>query len=125
MAPADTYTPRARRTFPSLTVWHCEKKDVNDDGYSDVIVSAYGANEAYVFYGASTFSSSSYELNTLSGIDGFVVSTGSDGDALVVAAAGVRLTQLLTQEKKTSHFLTLNSFVPEFSCVSQKGRCSK
>lgn len=65
--------------------------DVNDDGYSDVIISAYGADEAYVFYGASAFSSSVYELATLSGTDGFVISTGNDGDVIIVAGAGVRL----------------------------------
>lgn len=66
-------------------------KDVNNDGYSDVILSAYGADEAYVFYGAAAFSSSVYELAALSGTDGFVISTGNDGDVIVVAGAGVRL----------------------------------
>lgn len=64
--------------------------DVNDDGYSDVIISAHGADEAYVFYGAATFSSDVYTLNTLSGTLGFVVSVGNDGDETVVAGVGVR-----------------------------------
>ena len=67
------------------------KKDTNGDGYSDVIISAYGADEAYVFYGAPAFSSTDYELAALSGTDGFIISTGNDGDVIVVAGAGVRL----------------------------------
>lgn len=63
---------------------------MNDDGYSDVIISAHGANKAYVFYGAATFSSDVYSLSTLSGTDGFIVSTGNDGDEIVVAGVGVR-----------------------------------
>lgn len=63
---------------------------MNDDGYSDVIISAHGANEAYVFYGAASYSSDAYSLNTLSGIDGFIISTGNDGDEIVVAGVGVR-----------------------------------
>ncbi|CAM9437121.1 unnamed protein product, partial [Sphacelaria rigidula] len=50
--------------------------DVNDDGYSDVLVAAYGASEAYVFYGAPTFLSTTYALNVLSGTDGFVMTVG-------------------------------------------------
>lgn len=67
------------------------QKDTNGDGYSDVIISAYGADEAYVFYGAPSFSSTVYELAALSGANGFVISTGNDGDVVVVAGAGVRL----------------------------------
>lgn len=67
-----------------------QKKDVNDDGYSDVIISAHGANEAYVFYGAAAFLADVYSLNTLSGTDGFIISTGNDGDEIVVAGVGVR-----------------------------------
>lgn len=63
---------------------------MNDDGYSDVVISAYGADEAYVFYGAPTFSSGTFSLTSLSGTAGFIISTGGDGDAVVVAAAGVR-----------------------------------
>lgn len=64
--------------------------DVNDDGYSDVIISAHGANEAYVFYGAASFSSDVYSLSDLSGTDGFIISAGNDGDEIVVAGVGVR-----------------------------------
>ncbi|CAM9609391.1 unnamed protein product, partial [Laminaria digitata] len=81
-----TFEGSARRAYLGHKV--AGAGDVNDDGFSDVIVSAYGADEAYVFYGASTFSSSVYELATLSGTDGFVLSTGNDGDVLVVAGAG-------------------------------------
>lgn len=77
-----------------------KKKDVNDDGYSDVIISAYGADEAYVFYGAATFLSSVYSLDTLSGADGFIISAGNEGDVLVVAGAGVRERK---RERKAGH----------------------
>lgn len=63
---------------------------MNDDGYSDVIISAHGANAAYVFYGAATFSSDIYSLNALSGVGGFIISTGNEGDEIVVAGVGVR-----------------------------------
>lgn len=62
---------------------------MNDDGYSDVIISAHGANEAYVFYGAEVFPSEVVSLNALSGDDGFIISTGNDGDEIVVTGAGV------------------------------------
>ncbi|CAN0486059.1 unnamed protein product, partial [Scytosiphon promiscuus] len=62
--------------------------DVNDDGYSDVLISAHGANEAYVFYGAASFAEDVYALNTLSGDDGFIVSVGNDEDEIFVAGAG-------------------------------------
>lgn len=68
-----------------------ETKDVNDDGYSDVIIAAYGASEAYVFYGAPTFASTIYALNTLSGTDGFAMVVGNDGDEIIVAGVGVRI----------------------------------
>lgn len=68
-----------------------ETKDVNDDGYSDVIIAAYGADEAYVFYGAPTFASTTYALNTLSGTDGFAMVVGNDGDEITVAGVGVRI----------------------------------
>lgn len=74
--------------------------DVNDDGYSDIIISAHGANEAYVFYGAATFSSDVYALNTLSGTDGFILSTGNDGDQTVVAGAGVRSGERVVKKKR-------------------------
>ncbi|CAN0059055.1 unnamed protein product, partial [Hapterophycus canaliculatus] len=62
--------------------------DVNDDGYSDVLISAHGASEAYVFYGAASFSEDVYTLHTLSGTDGFIVSVGNDEDEILVAGAG-------------------------------------
>ncbi len=67
-----------------------QRSDVNDDGYSDVIISAHGTDEAYVFYGAASFASDAYALSTLSGNDGFIISVGNDGDETVVAGAGVR-----------------------------------
>lgn len=62
---------------------------MNDDGYSDVIISANGADKAYVFYGAPTFSSSIYSIDEISGSQGFVIYTGNDGDELIVNGAGV------------------------------------
>lgn len=64
--------------------------DVNDDGYSDVIISAFGADKAYVLYGAPTFSPSIYSMDEMSGSEGFVIYTGNDGDVVVVGGAGVR-----------------------------------
>lgn len=64
---------------------------MNDDGYSDVIISAHGANEAYVFYGAASFSQDVYALNTLSGSDGFIISVGNEEDEIFLAGAGVSL----------------------------------
>lgn len=75
--------------FPSLIAGAL---DVNDDGYSDVIISAYGADKAYVFYGALTFSSSIYSMDEISGSEGFVVYAGNDGDTAAVSGAGVRTT---------------------------------
>ena len=75
--------------------------DVNRDGYVDILIGAYGADqkngelqetgEAYVFYGRSGDFDASFELSDLNGINGFVLkgnqaygrvgwSVGSAGD---------------------------------------------
>lgn len=90
LSPLPFHPPLTRQQLPTppppITT---HPPDVNDDGYSDVIISAHGANEAYVFYGAAVFPSEVISLSALSGDDGFIVSTGNDGDEIVVTAAGV------------------------------------
>lgn len=76
---------------------------MNDDGYSDVVISAYGADEAYVFYGAPIFTSTTYALGSFADNDGFVISAGNNGDVLIVSGAGVRARKLPTSTTSSSY----------------------
>lgn len=72
--------------------------DVNGDGIEDIIIGASGgdpnsivdAGESYVVFGSTTGFGSSFNLNTLNGINGFVLNgiDMSDGSGIVVSAAG-------------------------------------
>jgi len=66
--------------------------DVNKDGYSDLIIGAYGKNKAYVIYGGSSASRTNLDLATTvlnPLVTGFTIS-GSSGDYLgySVSSAG-------------------------------------
>ena len=74
--------------------------DVNRDGYADILIGAYGAEqqngelqetgEAYVFYGRSGTFDASFELSELNGINGFILK-GNQADGRIgwsVASAG-------------------------------------
>ncbi|CAM9572147.1 unnamed protein product [Discosporangium mesarthrocarpum] len=62
--------------------------DINDDGTADIVIAAYGVGEAYVFYGAESFSASTFQLSAISSADGIIISVGEDGDTFSVAGAG-------------------------------------
>ncbi|MEL6267570.1 MAG: hypothetical protein AAFR52_18330, partial [Pseudomonadota bacterium] len=60
--------------------------DINDDGFDDLVIGAYLADpagnvsgETYVVFGSSSVSSS-FDLNSLDGSNGFVLNGGSTGD---------------------------------------------
>jgi FG-GAP repeat. len=53
--------------------------DLNDDGISDLILGAYGANKAYVVFGDANGFGSSLSLSDLDGTNGFVLE-GANGD---------------------------------------------
>ncbi|MDZ8239099.1 MAG: hypothetical protein RMZ69_18450 [Nostoc sp. ChiQUE01a] len=58
--------------------------DINNDGFDDVIIGAIGANDfsgqSYVVFGKSTGFSSSLNLSTLNGTNGFVINGIEAGD---------------------------------------------
>ena len=68
--------------------------DVNGDGYADLIIGAYGANSnagaAYVVFGEASGFSSSLELSTLDGSNGFRIDgvAANDVSGFSVASAG-------------------------------------
>ncbi|MBT9311099.1 beta strand repeat-containing protein [Leptothoe kymatousa] len=70
--------------------------DVNDDGIDDLIVSAFnatppgasGAGESYIIYGSQDGFGSSFDLLTLDGSNGFVVSGLDEDDRLGSSVSG-------------------------------------
>ena len=47
--------------------------DVNGDGFDDLIIGAYGANESYVVFGSDAGFGATFELSSLNGSNGFVL----------------------------------------------------
>ena len=70
--------------------------DVNGDGIDDLIIGAYvadangidSAGESYVVFGSNSGFSSSLELSTLNGSNGFVINGANDGDRIGRSVSG-------------------------------------
>ena len=64
--------------------------DVNGDGFDDLIIGAPGTNESYVVFGSDSGFSSSLNLSSLNGFNGFVINRVGieDGSGISVSGAG-------------------------------------
>ena len=60
--------------------------DINNDGYDDIIIGAYGrpngdySGESYVVFGKAAGYSASLELSSLNGTNGFVINGIDESD---------------------------------------------
>ena len=62
--------------------------DFNNDGFNDILISApeaaSAAGEVYLIYGSENFSYSSFDLDSLNGVNGTVVTGANEGDRIFV-----------------------------------------
>ena len=62
--------------------------DFNNDGFNDILISApeaaSAAGEVYLIYGSENFSYSSFDLDSLNGVNGTIVTGANEGDRIFV-----------------------------------------